>query len=159
MQRSQATPIVAIASRHLARAQEAASHLGVTRAWGSYDELLADRDVDAVYIALPNHLHVEWAVRAAEAGKHVLCEKPIGLTAREAETLLGARDRTGQVIQEAFMIRAHPQWQRAMAIVRAGRIGPVRGVTGDFHYFNVDPANIRNVAAYGGGGPRGTRCH
>src|SRR5258706_14006287 len=109
MQRGADTEITAIASRDLAKAQRAARELGIAKAYGSYEELLADRDIDAIYNPLPNHLHVPWSIKAAEAGKHVLCEKPIGLSVAEARTLLAVRDRTGVLIQEAFMVRTHPQ--------------------------------------------------
>ncbi|MEO8521903.1 MAG: Gfo/Idh/MocA family oxidoreductase [Acidobacteriota bacterium] len=159
MQRGAATPVDAIASRDRDRARQAAADLGIARAYGSYEELLADPAIDAVYIPLPNHLHVPWATRAAEAGKHVLCEKPIGLTAAEVGQLIEVRARTGVLIEEAFMVRTHPQWLRALAIVRSGRIGPVRAITGTFSYFNDDPANVRNVPAYGGGAILDIGCY
>jgi predicted dehydrogenase len=159
MQRGRWTEIHAIASRDVARARQAAGELGIGRAYGSYDAMLADPDSDAVYIPLPNHLHVEWTRRAAEAGKHVLCEKPIGLTAEDAEKLIGVRDRTGVRIQEAFMVRTHPQWLGALDIVRSGRLGVVRSITGYFSFFNDDPANIRNIKSYGGGGILDIGCY
>jgi len=159
MQRGRWTQVAAIASRDAARAQEAAAELGIARAYGSYEALLEDPEIDAVYIPLPNHMHVEWTRRAAEAGKHVLCEKPIGLTAADAEQLIEVRDRTGVRIQEAFMVRTHPQWLGALAIARSGRIGMVRSITGYFSFFNDDPANIRNVKAYGGGGILDIGCY
>src|SRR5579862_7550415 len=159
MQRGQFTSIDAIASREIAKAREAARELGIARAYGSYDELLGDTAIDAVYIPLPNHEHVPWAIRAAEAGKHVLVEKPVALTAHEARRLLDARDRTGVKIQEAFMIRAHPQWERAIELVRAGRIGPVHAVHAFFSYRNLDPLNIRNIADAGGGGLMDIGCY
>jgi predicted dehydrogenase len=152
MQRGAWTSIDAIASRNRAKASAAAAALGIPRAYDSYEGLLADPDIDAVYIPLPNHLHVPWTTRAAEAGKHVLCEKPIGLTAAEAAKLVEVRDRTGVRIQEAFMVRTHPQWLRALDLVRSGRLGPVRSFVGVFSYFNDDPANVRNVPDWGGGG-------
>jgi predicted dehydrogenase len=151
--------VVAIASRDAARAAEAAARLGIARAYGSYEALLDDAEVDAVYVPLPNHLHVPWTVRAAEAGKHVLCEKPIGLNAAEARTLLDVRDRTGVRIQEAFMVRTHPQWVRARALADAGELGEVRAMTGFFSYHNEDPANVRNVAEWGGGGLLDIGCY
>ena len=151
LQRGSLTEVVAIASRDRAKADAAAETLGIPRAYGSYEALIADPEVDAVYIPLPNHLHVEWTTRAAEAGKHVLCEKPIALNAAEARTLLEVRDRTGRIIQEAFMVRTHPQWLKAQDIVRSGRIGELRAMTGFFSYYNADPKNIRNIADYGGG--------
>src|SRR5829696_4868863 len=135
MQRGTQSRVVAIGSRDLAKAQAAARELGVERAYGSYEHLLADPDVEAIYNPLPNHLHVPWTIRAAEAGKHVLCEKPIALSANEARTLLEVRDRTGMRIQEAFMIRTHPQWLRAKSLVDAGRLGEVRAMTGFFSYY------------------------
>jgi predicted dehydrogenase len=159
MQRGRWTKVDAIASRDAARAQEAAAELDIARAYGSYEALLEDPEIDAVYIPLPNHMHVEWTRRAAEAGKHVLCEKPIGLTAADAEQLIEVRDRTRVRIQEAFMVRTHPQWLGALAIARSGRIGVARSITGYFSFFNDDPANIRNVKAYGGGGILDIGCY
>ena len=159
MQRGKWTEVHAIASRDVARARQAAEELGIGRAYGSYDALLADPDIDAVYIPLPNHLHVEWTRRAAEAGKHVLCEKPIGLTAGDAEQLIEVRNRTGVRIQEAFMVRTHPQWLGALDIVQSGRLGVARSITGYFSFFNDDPANIRNIKSYGGGGILDIGCY
>src|SRR5918999_822677 len=151
MQRSPWCEIVAIASRDLARAQEAAAELNIRHAYGSYEELLADETVEAVYNPLPNHLHVPWTIKAAEAGKHVLCEKPIALNAGEARTLIEVRDRTGVRIQEAFMVRTHPQWLETRKLIQSGKIGSLRSITGFFSYFNPDPANIRNQLDLGGG--------
>jgi predicted dehydrogenase len=151
--------VAAIASRDLEKARRAADALGIPRAYGSYEELLADPDIEAIYNPLPNHLHVPWSVRAAERGKHVLCEKPIALSARDAAELLAARDRAGVLIQEAFMVRSHPQWLGAVEIVESGRIGSVRAVIGAFSYFNEDAANIRNMADYGGGGLMDIGCY
>ena len=159
IQRAQHCSVVAIASRDASKAQQAARALSIPRAYGSYDDLLQDPDVDAVYIPLPNHLHVPWSARAAEAGKHVLCEKPIALTADEARSLLEVRDRRGVRIQEAFMVRSHPQWRRARAIVRAGELGDVRAMSGFFSYHNIDPANVRNHADWGGGGLLDIGCY
>ena len=159
MQSGQCSRVTAIASRNLQKAQEAAQLLNIEKAYGSYDELLADPNVEAIYIPLPNHLHVEWSTRAAEAGKHVLCEKPIGLTAAEASSLIQVRDRTGVRIEEAFMVRTHPQWIRALKLIDEGRIGKVRAVTGYFSYFNRDRTNIRNIADYGGGGLLDIGCY
>ncbi len=158
-QRAGRCEVVAIASRDGARATAAASALGIRRSHGSYEALLADPEVDAVYIPLPNHLHVPWTTRAAEAGKHVLCEKPIALNAAEARTLLEVRDRTGVHIQEGFMIRTHPQWRRAKELVDSGELGDVRAMSGFFSYFNTDAANVRNVAAWGGGGLMDIGCY
>ncbi len=160
LQRSERCEVVAIASRDGARARSVADGLGIARAHGSYEALLADPGVEAVYVPLPNHLHLPWTTRAAEAGKHVLCEKPIGLDAEEAAALLAVRDRAGGVrIQEAFMVRTHPQWLRARELVAAGRIGTLRAIHGHFSYTNTDPANIRNVAEWGGGGLLDIGCY
>jgi predicted dehydrogenase len=159
MQRGQFTEVTAIASRDLVRARTAAAQLGIPQAHGSYEALVADPDVDAVYNPLPNHLHVPWTVAAAERGKHVLCEKPIGMNAIEAAQLLAVRDRTGVKIQEAFMVRAHPQWQNARALVREGRIGELRSMHGWFSYFNRDATNIRNMPEIGGGALMDIGCY
>jgi predicted dehydrogenase len=159
MQRGEWCQIAAIASRDLKRAEEAAKQLGIGKAYGSYEELLADPEIEAVYNPLPNHLHVPWSIKAAEAGKHVLCEKPISLTVPEARSLLQVRDRTGVKIQEAFMVRTHPQWLKAIDLVRTGKIGSVRSVMGYFSYFNQDPKNIRNIAEYGGGAVMDIGCY
>src|SRR4029078_4798147 len=126
MQRSSWCEIAAIASRDLTKAQAAANELQIPTAYGSYEELLADDSIEAVYNPLPNHLHVPWTSKAAEAGKHVLCEKPIAMSAAEARSLVEVRDRTGVKIEEAFMVRTHPQWQTAVDVARSGRIGDVR---------------------------------
>jgi predicted dehydrogenase len=159
MQRGEWCEIAAIASRYLPKAQQAAATLGIPKAYGSYEELLSDPDIEAVYNPLPNHLHVPWSIRAAEAGKHVLCEKPLALDAAEARQLLDAQTRTGVKMGEAFMVRTHPQWLRARELVRASRIGELRAVMGFFSYFNRDPANIRNVRAWGGGGLYDIGCY
>src|SRR5579863_8809425 len=138
MQRGKDSQVTAIASRDLRKARKTARALGIPKAYGSYDELLADPEIDAVYNPLPNHLHVPWSIRAAEAGKHVLCEKPVGLSAAEARQLIEARDRTGVVIGEAFMIACHPQWIRAMELAHSGRIGTLRAAVGSFGYFKLD---------------------
>jgi len=129
--------VVAIASRDAAKARETADRLGIPRAHGSYEALLADPDVDAIDNPLPNHLHVPWSKAAAEAGKHVLCEKPIGLTAADTRELMAVRGRAGVTIQEAFMVWTHPQWRRVVELCRSGAIGHVRGYSGVFSYFNA----------------------
>ena len=151
MQRGRMCNVVAIASRDLDRAKQVATDLKIPKAYGSYEELLADPEIEAIYNPLPNPLHVPWSAKAAEAGKHVLCEKPLALTAEEAQTLIAVRDRTGQVIEEAFMVRHHPQWRRVRELIREGRIGRLRATQGFFSYTNLDPANIRNRADIGGG--------
>jgi len=156
----QASPLVelrALASRSLASAEQAARALGIAQALGSYEELLADPAIEAIYNPLPNHLHVPLTLQAAAAGKHVLCEKPIALSAAEAELLRAASSRVH--IEEAFMVRHHPQWQRARELVRTGRIGAVRAVQVFFSYFNEDPANIRNQPGTGGGALYDIGCY
>jgi predicted dehydrogenase len=159
MQQGELTEIAAIASRDLVKAQKAARRLGIPKAYGTYDELLADPEIEIIYNPLPNHLHLSWSVKAAEAGKHVLCEKPIGLSTDEARKLREARDRTGVKIGEAFMVRTHPQSLKALELVRAGRIGELRSIMGFFSYSNPNPANIRNILEYGGGGLMDIGCY
>jgi len=159
MQRASNCQIAAIASRDLSRARTAAEQLGIAQAYGSYEELLADSSIDAIYNPLPNHLHVPWSIRAAEAGKHVLCEKPIALSVAETRDLIAARDKARVKIGEAFMARTHPQWIRAAEIARSGRIGELRVVSGHFSYFNRDPKNVRNIANIGGGGIMDIGCY
>jgi predicted dehydrogenase len=159
MQNSEWTEVVAIASRNRDRAREAADPLGIARAYGSYEELIQDPEIDAIYNPLPNHLHVPWSIKAAEAGKHVLCEKPIALNVAELRELIAVRNRTGVKIGEAFMVRSHPQWLRARELVRSGEIGDLCAVVGAFSYFNRDPQNIRNVPEYGGGGLMDIGCY
>jgi predicted dehydrogenase len=144
--------VVAIASRSVDKARAAADRFAIPRAYGSYEELLADPEVDAIYNPLPNDLHVPWSIRALEAGKHVLCEKPIARDAAEAHQLIAARERTGRLVQEAAMVRTHPRWLGARDIVRSGRIGELRAITGFFSYFNDSPTNIRHRPDVGGGG-------
>jgi len=159
MQRGQFSEVVAIASRDASRAREAAGKLGLHTAHGSYEGLIDDPGVDAIYNPLPNHLHVPWTIRALEAGKHVLCEKPVALTVDDAFRLIEVRDRTGRKVQEAFMVRTHPQWLRVQSLVRDGRIGELRGMAGYFSYFNRDAGNIRNVPEYGGGALLDIGCY
>jgi predicted dehydrogenase len=159
MQQGQYASVVAIASRDLGKAQEAATALGIPTAYGSYEELLADPNIDAIYNPLPNQLHIPWTAKAAEAGKHVLCEKPLSMTLAEAESLLAVRSRTGVKIGEAFMIRSYPQWLRLRELLNQGRIGELRSVLGFFSYFNIDPANIRNQAESGGGALMDIGCY
>jgi len=151
MQAGECSEIVGIASRDKSRADAAARDLRIPKAYGSYEEMLADPEIDAIYNPLPNHLHLPWSTRAAEAGKHVLCEKPIGLNLKEALELIAVRDRTGVKIGEGFMVQNHPQWLRIVELVRAGRIGQLRSAVGTFSYFKLDADNIRNIRAYGGG--------
>ncbi|HXN75565.1 MAG TPA: Gfo/Idh/MocA family oxidoreductase [Gemmatimonadaceae bacterium] len=159
MRKSALAQVVAIASREIAKARSAASDLGIPRAYGSYQELIDDPDIEAIYNPLPNHLHVPWSIRAAEHGKHVLCEKPIALTAREALKLLEARDRTGVKIGEAFMVRTHPQWLKVREVIASGRIGELRLVTGHFSYYRRDPGDIRSRVEWGGGALMDVGCY
>jgi predicted dehydrogenase len=159
MQQGELTTVTAIASRDLAKAQDAATKLGIATAYGSYEELLADSDIDAIYNPLPNQLHVPWTTKAAEAGKHVLCEKPLSMTVAEAKTLLDVRASTGVKICEAFMIRSAPQWLRVRQLLDEGRIGELRAVAGVYSYFNINPANIRNQVETGGGALYDIGCY
>ncbi len=160
LQRSQFGTVAAIASRDASKATSAAATLAIPRTHSSYEALLADPAIDAVYIPLPNHLHVPWSLRALEAGKHVLCEKPLALTSAEARQLIDAAARFPHLkIMEAFMYRFHPQWIRARELVAAGAIGELRHVHSFFSYFNVDAANIRNRADIGGGALMDIGCY
>jgi predicted dehydrogenase len=159
MQQGKNIAVTAIASRDLAKAKKIAAALDIPTAYGSYEELLADPNIDAIYNPLPNQFHVPWTIKAAEAGKHVLCEKPISLSASEAKTLLEVRARTGVKIGEAFMIRSFHQWLRLRELLDSGRIGQLRSVTGFFSYNNVDPNNIRNQVESGGGGVYDIGCY
>ena len=160
MQLSEYCTVTAIASRQLEKAQAAARQLGIEKAYGSYEELLSDPNIDAVYIPLPNHLHVPWTINALKAGKHVLCEKPIGLSAAEAQKLLETSRKFPYLkVMEAFMYRHHPQWQRAKQRVTEGKIGELRTIQTFFSYYNTDPDNIRNKADIGGGGLMDIGCY
>jgi predicted dehydrogenase len=157
--RAPSLEVAAIASRDLAVAQSHAAAFGIPAAYGSYEELLADPSIDIIYNPLPNHLHVEWSIRAAQAGKHVLCEKPLGMNAAEADALIAARDQANVVIGEAFMVATHPQWLWTKAAIAAGNIGELRAIQGFFSYNNVDPNNIRNQAQAGGGAVMDIGCY
>ncbi len=157
MQKSPLCEIRAIASRSADSARKAASQLGIPKAYGSYDELLADPEIEAIYNPLPNHLHVSLTLKAAAAGKHVLCEKPIALNAEEARQLEAAAGKV--LIMEAFMVRFHPQWLRARELVRGGTIGTLRAIQFLFCYSNTDAANIRNQADIGGGALYDIGCY
>jgi predicted dehydrogenase len=160
MQKGKYCDVAAIASRNVKKAKAVARQLGIPRAYGSYEELLADSGVDAVYIPLPNHLHLPWSIKALEAGKHVLCEKPIGLTVAEAEELIDqARKYPRLKVMEAFMYRHHPQWRRAQQLVVEGRIGTLKAIQSFFSYYNADPGDIRNMTDTGGGGLMDIGCY
>jgi predicted dehydrogenase len=159
IQRGAHSEVVAIASRDLAQARRVADELGIPTAHGTYEALLANPDVDAVYVPLPNHLHRPWTIAAARAGKHVLCEKPLALTAQEAEEMIEACDREGVRLMEAFMYRLHPSWVAVRELVAAGRIGRLQAVQSWFSFYNDDPANIRNIPEAGGGALYDIGCY
>ena len=159
MQAGTYSRIDAIASRDQATAEQVADELGIARAYGSYEALLADPTITAIYNPLPNHLHVPWTIRALEAGKHVLCEKPIALTTEEARQLIAARDRSGRLVAEAFMVRNAPWWQRVRQLCQDGTIGEVRAIQTFFSYYNDDPSNVRNQAGIGGGALMDIGCY
>ena len=148
-----------VASRSKAKAEQAAREMGFHKAYGSYEELLADKEIEAVYIPLPNHMHAEWVKKAADAGKHILCEKPFALNAKEAEQAIAYAKGKGVLVMEAFMYRFHPQWTRAREIVKAGEIGAVHAVSTIFTYMLKDPTNIRNILSAGGGGIPDIGCY
>ncbi|MBN2533943.1 MAG: Gfo/Idh/MocA family oxidoreductase [Spirochaetales bacterium] len=160
MQKGNYTVIQGIASRTLEQAEKAAGSLQIPKAYGSYDDMLADKSIDAVYIPLPNHLHVEWAVKSLKAGKHVLCEKPIGLNYREAEYLYREAKKYPHLkVMEAFMYRFHPQWQKTKELVQKQVIGDVKTIHSFFSYYKDDPCDIRNRADTGGGGLLDIGCY
>jgi predicted dehydrogenase len=159
MQKATNLSIDAIASRDLTRASAVAAQFGITKSYGSYEELLSDPTVEAVYIPLPNKLHVEWAERAVLAGKHVLVEKPVAMNANEAERLIAARDRSGKLIIEGFMVRYAAQWIEIVKLIASGRIGTVNGVQAHATYVNIDPNNIRNLIDMGGGALMDIGCY
>jgi predicted dehydrogenase len=160
MQQGRHSEIVAISSRTLEKAQFEAERLGIPAAYGSYQELLDDPEVEAVYNPLPNHMHVSWSVRALDKGKHVLCEKPIAMSSVEADELVAAaRANPHLKVMEAFMYRHHPQWLAAVKLIREGQIGALKTVQSFFSYFNEDPENIRNIKEMGGGGLMDIGCY
>jgi len=160
LQHCQHAEVCAIASRVREKAETVAASFGIAKAYGNYEELLADKDIDVIYNPLPNHLHVPWSIRSLEAGKHVLCEKPVALSAVEAQQLLDASRRYRHLkVMEAFMYRFHPQWRRAREIVVAGGIGELRSIHSFFSYFNADGGNIRNQPHTGGGGLMDIGCY
>ncbi|MDD9269758.1 Gfo/Idh/MocA family protein [Paenibacillus sp. GCM10023248] len=160
IQQSETGVVSAIASRNLQKSQETAEQLGIPKAYGSYEELIADPDIDALYIPLPNHLHKEWTIRAAEAGKHVLCEKPAALTAAEAEEMVAACEKAGVQFAEAFMYRHHPRFERIKQIIDSGEIGDIRGIHGAFTFSNPgDKTNVRYKREWGGGSLYDVGCY
>ncbi len=156
MLKSKDLEIVAISSRKLKTAKEWAAKLGISKAYGSYEEMLADPEIEAVYNPLPNHLHVPLTLAAAKAGKHVLCEKPIAITAKEAMQLKKVKN---VAVAEAFMVRHAAQWLAARDLVKKGKIGEVRAIQVLFSYMNKDPKNVRNMADIGGGGFLDIGCY
>src|SRR5690606_5284534 len=159
MQETESSRVIGIASRDLARARAAAEQLGIERAYGSYGELLDDPDIEAVYIPLPNHMHAEWTLAAAAAGKHVLCEKPLALTAEEAQRMVDGCEHAGVKLMEAFMYRLHPLWAEVRRMVESGLIGEVYAIQSVFAFRQMDPANIRNIADTGGGALYDIGCY
>jgi predicted dehydrogenase len=159
MQESELISFDAIASRNIEQAKEEAAKLGIPKVYGSYEELLMDPDIDAIYNPLPNHLHKEWTIKAMEAHKHVLCEKPLALTINDIKEMIAVRDKTGIVAGEAFMVRTHPQWITVRDMVQRGELGNMTAIQGFFSYFNIDPGNIRNIAEYGGGAMWDIGCY
>ncbi|MDH7802624.1 putative dehydrogenase [Rhizobium sp. AN70] len=156
--------VSAIASRDHTKARMVADRFSVPHAFGSYEEMLASDVIDAVYIPLPTSQHVEWTIKAANAGKHVLCEKPIALKAEEIDAIIAARDSNGVVVSEAFMVTYSPVWAKVKELLASGAIGTLKHVQGAFSYFNRDPGNMRNIPELGGRGLAGYRrisddCH
>ena len=160
MQKASNCSVVAIASRNIGQAENTAKNLNIGRAYGSYEELLSDPDIDAIYNPLPNNLHVEWTIKAMQAGKHVLCEKPIGISAAEASKLVQEAKKYPQLkVMEAFMYRFHPQWQKVKSLIAEGTIGEIKAVQSFFSYFNIDPKNIRNNVDVAGGALMDIGCY
>jgi predicted dehydrogenase len=160
MQKSKFCNVAAIASRDYETAKNTAAKLKIQKAYGSYEDLLADKDIQAIYIPLPNHMHVDWSIKALKAGKHVLCEKPVGINYSEAQKLLEASKKYPDLkIMEAFMYRFHPQWQQTKQLIAQGRIGELKTIQSIFCYHNIDPDNIRNKQQYGGGGLMDIGCY
>jgi predicted dehydrogenase len=151
--------VLGIASRHLEKAKEAAQKLGIPKAYGSYEALIADPDIDIIYNPLPNHMHTEWTLKCIAAGKHVLCEKPLALSSAEVRSLIAARDKHGVKVGEAFMVRTHPQWLKTRELVQQGALGKLKLIQGCFSYYNVEPENIRNIEAFGGGAVWDLGCY
>ena len=159
MQLGEFCRVEAIASRNLEKSQDVAQRLNIPKFYGSYEDLLADSEIEAVYIPLPNHLHAEWTIKAAQAGKHVLCEKPLGMNAQEVRRIIEIQTQTGVKIQEAFMVRTHPLWLTAKELVNSGKIGNLQTISMFFSYFNDDKSNIRNKIEMGGGALMDIGCY
>lgn len=159
MQNTQFCDIVAIASRNIDTAKAVANKLRIPTYHGSYDALLESPDVDAIYIPVPNHMHTQWALKAMNAGKHILCEKPLALSIFDIQKMIQARDKNGVKAGEAFMVNSHPQWPRLRQMLKDGVVGNITAVQGFFSYLNKDPKNIRNIADFGGGGLWDIGCY
>ena len=159
LKKSGTTQIYGIASRNIEKAQQTAEQYGIPKAYGSYEDLLADSHIDAVFIPLPNHMHKEWIFKCLDAGKHVLCEKPLSMDTAETLEIIGYAKNKGLKVMEAFMIRSHPKWQKAKSIVDNGYIGKVSHIHTVFTYNNQDPGNIRNIKDYGGGALYDIGCY
>ncbi|HLF44173.1 MAG TPA: Gfo/Idh/MocA family oxidoreductase [Acidimicrobiia bacterium] len=159
MQKSQLSPVRAIASRSEGKAEAAAAELGIGKAYASYESLLTDPEIEAVYIPLPNHLHAEWTEKAAAAGKHVLCEKPLAMSSDQARHMIDVCGDAGVKLMEAFMYRLHPLWVETRRLVDSGLIGDLLAIQSFFSYRNVDPLDIRNIADYGGGALMDVGCY
>lgn len=159
MQGGKFCEVAAIASRNLEKSKEYAQKLNITKFYGSYEELLTDSEIDAVYIQLPNHLHAEWTIKSAQARKHVLCEKPLGMNDEEVGKLIKVREQTGVKIQEAFMVRTHHLWLKIKDLVKSGKIGKLQALTMFFSYYNDDKLNIRNKLEMGGGALMDIGCY
>ncbi|MDH5400064.1 MAG: Gfo/Idh/MocA family oxidoreductase [Cyclobacteriaceae bacterium] len=159
MQQCKHANILGIASRDAAKANEAAAKLNIEKSYDSYEAMLADPDIDAIYIPLPNHLHFEWSMKCLDAGKHVLCEKPFVLSVEQLEQLRKKRDETGLKVAEAFMVRCHPRWHQVKKLIDEGKIGDLRAIQGSFTYYNMDPNNVRNAYTEGGGGIWDIGCY
>jgi predicted dehydrogenase len=159
MQQGASCDVTAIASRDIGRAREAAARLAIPKAYGNYEDLLGDPDIDAVYIPLPNHLHAPWTIAAARSGKHVLCEKPLALGSAEAAEMVDACRQAKVRLMEAFMYRLHPQWVKIREILESGRLGRLTAIQSFFSYKLLDPKNIRNIPEYGGGSLMDIGCY
>lgn len=151
--------IAGIASRNKKDAEDAAGKLGIPKSFGSYEDLLEDSEIEAIYIPLPNHLHYEWTKKAIEKGKHVLCEKPMTLKKAEISELIALRDKYNVKVGEAFMVHTHPQWVDTVSRIKNGELGKLRAIQGFFSYYKTDPDNIRNIHEYGGGAMWDIGCY
>lgn len=159
LQKGELSEVIAIASRSIDKAKVAAESMGIPVAYASYEDLLADPNVDAIYNPLPNNMHLEWNIKIMEAGKHLLCEKPLGLSADEVEEMIRVRDRCGVKAGEAFMTKSHPQWHETRERIHRGEIGEPCLLQSAFTYYNTDPDNIRNKPSMGGGGMWDIGCY